>query len=124
MSTHGHKLLEPGFLAIAVHRLGNARMDLKAQTIQGTRILAYNIMCTAVSAALRAMSQKGSIPRVGALHEPALLPDHPLPRRGPVRPSHARLRRGAVCAAGALDHRGRRLERRHATDPRRVRRAI
>src|SRR5947208_14565204 len=35
------------------------------------RIFAYNIMCTAVSAALRAMSRKGSIPRVGALHEPS-----------------------------------------------------
>ena len=40
--------------------------------------------------------------------------DHPLPRRGQVRPADARQRHQPVRAAGAVDHRRRRLEGRDA----------
>jgi serine O-acetyltransferase len=41
--THDRKPLEPGFLAIAVHRLGNARMDVKARPLRAPLSLAYRL---------------------------------------------------------------------------------
>jgi serine O-acetyltransferase len=47
--THDRKLFEPGFVAIAVHRLGNARMDVRVKLLRAPLTLAYNAMYTAVS---------------------------------------------------------------------------
>jgi serine O-acetyltransferase len=47
--THGRKLLEPGFVAIAVHRLGNARMDVRPRLLRAPLTLAYRLMYTAVT---------------------------------------------------------------------------
>jgi len=47
--THQRKPLEPGFLAIAVHRLGNARMDVKPRLLRAPLTVAYNVISTAVS---------------------------------------------------------------------------
>jgi|SRR5882762_305555 len=46
--THNSRLLEPGFVAIAVHRFGNARMEVKPRLLRAPLSLAYNIMSTAV----------------------------------------------------------------------------
>jgi serine O-acetyltransferase len=46
--THDGRLLEPGFLAIAVHRLGNARMDVKPRLLRAPLTLAYNVASTAI----------------------------------------------------------------------------
>ncbi len=47
--THDRKLLEPGFLAIALHRLGNARMDVKPKLLRAPLSLAYRFVFTLVS---------------------------------------------------------------------------
>ncbi len=47
--THGRRLLEPGFVAIAVHRLGNARMDVRPKLMRAPLTLAYNAMYRAVT---------------------------------------------------------------------------
>lgn len=47
--THDRKLLEPGFLAIAVHRLGNARMTVRVRLLRAPLSLAYFLMFTAVN---------------------------------------------------------------------------
>ena len=47
--THECKLLEPGFLAIAVHRFGNARMDVKPRLVRAPLSLAYNVLSTLVN---------------------------------------------------------------------------
>jgi serine O-acetyltransferase len=47
--THDRKLLEPGFLAIAVHRFGNARMRVRARVLRAPLTLAYRLMYTAVA---------------------------------------------------------------------------
>lgn len=41
LRTHDHNLLEPGFLALAVHRLGNARMDVKSKLLRAPLSIAY-----------------------------------------------------------------------------------
>jgi serine O-acetyltransferase len=46
--THDRKLLEPGFLAIAVHRLGNARMDVRPRLLRAPLTLAYRFLYAAV----------------------------------------------------------------------------
>lgn len=47
--THDRHLLEPGFLAVAVHRLGNARMDVRTKVLRAPLTLAYDVMQTVVS---------------------------------------------------------------------------
>ena len=46
--THDRKLLEPGFLAIAVHRFGNARMDIRSRFLRALPTALYRLMYTAV----------------------------------------------------------------------------
>lgn len=41
LQTHGGRLTAPGFLAVAVHRLGNWRMDVKARIFRAPLTLAY-----------------------------------------------------------------------------------
>jgi serine O-acetyltransferase len=40
---------EPGFVAVALHRLGNARMDVKPKLLRGPLTLAYRMTSTAVN---------------------------------------------------------------------------
>lgn len=40
--THGSRLLEPGFVAIAVHRLGNARMGVRPKLLRAPLTIAYD----------------------------------------------------------------------------------
>jgi serine O-acetyltransferase len=47
--THDRQLLEPGFLAIAVHRLGNARMGVRFKPLRAPLTLAYGAMYRLVS---------------------------------------------------------------------------
>ncbi len=47
--THDHNLLVPGFLAIAVHRFGNARLDVKPKLLRAPLSLAYSMLYTAVN---------------------------------------------------------------------------
>jgi serine O-acetyltransferase len=47
--THDRKLLEPGFLAIAVHRFGNARMGVRARLLRAPLSLVYHLAYTVVS---------------------------------------------------------------------------
>ena len=47
--THDRKLFEPGLLAIAVHRLGNARMSIRPWLLRAPLSLAYRLTYTAVS---------------------------------------------------------------------------
>ncbi len=46
--THDRSVLEPGFVAVAVHRLGNARMDLP-RLVRPLFTLAYRFLFTAVN---------------------------------------------------------------------------
>jgi len=47
--THDRKLLEPGFLAIALHRFGNARMGVRIKLLRAPLTLAYHVLYTVVS---------------------------------------------------------------------------
>jgi serine O-acetyltransferase len=47
--THDRKLLEPGFVAIAVHRFGNARMGVRPRVLRAPLTLLYRLMFTAVN---------------------------------------------------------------------------
>jgi serine O-acetyltransferase len=47
--THGGKLLEPGFLAIAVHRFGNARMGIRSRFLRAPLSLVYCVLYHAVT---------------------------------------------------------------------------
>lgn len=47
--THDRSLIEPGFVAVAIHRFGNARMDVKPKLLRGPFTVAYNVMSTLVS---------------------------------------------------------------------------
>ncbi len=47
--TNGRHLLEPGFVAIAVHRLGNARMSVRTRLLRAPLTLAYLLLFTAVN---------------------------------------------------------------------------
>lgn len=51
LRTHGGSLLSPGFLALAVHRLGNARMDVKTRLLRAPLSVAYRAAHHAVIAA-------------------------------------------------------------------------
>lgn len=46
--THGRRLLEPGFVAVAVHRFGNARMGIRSRLLRAPLSLAYRVLYTAV----------------------------------------------------------------------------
>jgi hypothetical protein len=41
---HDRKLLEPGFLAVAVHRLGNARMAIRPRLLRAPLTIAYHVL--------------------------------------------------------------------------------
>jgi serine O-acetyltransferase len=47
--THDRKLLEPGFVAIAVHRFGNARMGVRPALLRAPLTLLYRLMFTLVN---------------------------------------------------------------------------
>lgn len=47
--THDRKLLEPGFLAVAVHRLGNARMAVRPRLLRAPLTLGYRVMSAVVN---------------------------------------------------------------------------
>ena len=47
--THDRKLLEPGFVAIAVHRLGNARMSVRFKPLRAPLTVAYVYLFTVVN---------------------------------------------------------------------------
>jgi serine O-acetyltransferase len=47
--THDRRLLEPGFLAIAVHRLGNARMSVRPRLLRAPLTIAYHVFFTVVN---------------------------------------------------------------------------
>jgi len=47
--TYGRSLLEVGFFAIAVHRLGNARMSVRSRLLRAPLSLAYAVTSRAVS---------------------------------------------------------------------------
>lgn len=46
--THGRRVLEPGFLAIAVHRLANARWSIKSKVLRFPVTVACRLMFTCV----------------------------------------------------------------------------
>ena len=47
--THDRKLLEPGFMAIAIHRFGNARMDIRPRFLRALPTAFYRLMYTCVN---------------------------------------------------------------------------
>lgn len=47
--THGSKLTEPGFWALAVHRFGNARMAIQPKLLRAPLTLAYDAMSLGVN---------------------------------------------------------------------------
>ncbi len=47
--THDRKLLEPGFIAVAVHRFGNARMSVRPRLLRAPLSMMYRLMYTAVA---------------------------------------------------------------------------
>lgn len=47
--THDRKLLEPGFIALAVHRFGNARMSVRPRLLRAPLSIMYRLMYTAVA---------------------------------------------------------------------------
>ena len=49
LETHDLDPLEPGFWAVAVHRLGNARMDVRQKAFRAPLTLAYHTAFTAVN---------------------------------------------------------------------------
>lgn len=46
--THGKNLLEPGFWAVAIHRLGNARMNVRPKLLRTPFSIAYHVASTGV----------------------------------------------------------------------------
>lgn len=46
--THDRRLLEPGFLAVAVHRFGNARMGIRNRLVRAPLTLCYRFLFAAV----------------------------------------------------------------------------
>lgn len=49
LRTHGGSLLEPGFWAVATHRFGNWRMDVKPKLARAPLTLAYRAAHTAIN---------------------------------------------------------------------------
>ena len=49
LRTHDGRLSEPGFVAVALHRLGNARMDVRPRLVRAPLTLAYRWASTAVN---------------------------------------------------------------------------
>ena len=49
LRTHDGVWTEPGFLAVALHRLGNARMDVKPKVLRAPLSLAYRALSTTVN---------------------------------------------------------------------------
>jgi serine O-acetyltransferase len=49
LRTHDNNPFEPGFLAIALHRLGNARMDVRLRVVRAPFTLAYRALSTTVN---------------------------------------------------------------------------
>jgi serine O-acetyltransferase len=47
--THDKSLLEPGFWAVAVHRFGNWRMDIKPKVARAPFSVAYKVASTAIN---------------------------------------------------------------------------
>lgn len=47
--THDNGLLEPGFWAVAVHRLGNARMNVQPKVLRAPLTVAYQVAFTTVN---------------------------------------------------------------------------
>lgn len=47
--THDRKLLEPGFVAVAVHRFGNWRMGIRVRALRAPFSIAYGVLSTMVS---------------------------------------------------------------------------
>lgn len=47
--THGRSLIEPGFWAVAMHRFGNWRMDLKPRALRAPFSLLYKVGYTSVN---------------------------------------------------------------------------
>jgi serine O-acetyltransferase len=47
--THDRRFLDPGFVAIALHRLGNSRMGVRPKLLRAPLTLAYRLMFTAVN---------------------------------------------------------------------------
>ncbi len=47
--THGRDLLHPGFLAVAVHRFGNARMGIRPRLLRAPFSLLYRMVYTAIT---------------------------------------------------------------------------
>jgi serine O-acetyltransferase len=47
--THDNSLLEPGFWAIATHRLGNARMELRPKLVRAPFTIAYQLVFTSMN---------------------------------------------------------------------------
>jgi serine O-acetyltransferase len=47
--THDRRLDEPGFVAVAVHRLGNARMDVRPRLLRAPLTAAYRLAATGVN---------------------------------------------------------------------------
>ncbi len=50
--THDRKLLEPGFVAVAVHRFGNARMSIRPRWFRGPFSLLYHLLFRLVNTTL------------------------------------------------------------------------
>lgn len=48
-ATHDRHLLEPGFLAVAVHRFGNARMGVRFKLLRAPLTLFYRLLFTMIS---------------------------------------------------------------------------
>jgi serine O-acetyltransferase len=48
-ATHDRSLLEPGFWAVALHRLGNARMDIRPRLLRAPFSLGYGALFRAVN---------------------------------------------------------------------------
>ncbi|MCC7004154.1 MAG: hypothetical protein IT357_18510 [Gemmatimonadaceae bacterium] len=48
-ATHDRHLFEPGFLAVAVHRFGNARMGVRCRLLRAPLTLLYRLLFTMVS---------------------------------------------------------------------------
>jgi serine O-acetyltransferase len=47
--THEHNVSTPGFWAVAVHRLGNARMDVHSKVLRAPLTMAYHVAFTGVN---------------------------------------------------------------------------
>lgn len=49
LRTHDGSLLEPGFWAIATHRLGNARMEIRPKAVRAPLTIAYQVVFTSMN---------------------------------------------------------------------------